>query len=68
MRPWQVIICLSDWQGIPVEVEVASEWRYRDPIIDKHTLVFGISQSGETADTLAALKEAKRKGALCAVL
>lgn len=50
--------------GIPVEVEVASEWRYRDPIIDKHTLVFGISQSGETADTLAALKEAKRKGAL----
>jgi glucosamine--fructose-6-phosphate aminotransferase (isomerizing) len=50
--------------GIPVEVEVASEWRYRDPIIDSHTLVFGISQSGETADTLAALKEAKRKGAL----
>lgn len=49
--------------GIPVEVDVASEFRYRDPIIDKNTLVFGISQSGETADTLAAIKEAKRKGA-----
>ncbi len=48
---------------IPTEVDVASEFRYRDPIIDEHTLVFGISQSGETADTLAALREAKRKGA-----
>lgn len=49
--------------GIPVEVDVASEFRYRDPIIDDTTLVFGLSQSGETADTLAALREAKRKGA-----
>jgi len=49
--------------GIPTEVEVASEFRYKDPIIDEHTLVFCISQSGETADTLAALREAKRKGA-----
>lgn len=49
--------------GIPTEVDVASEFRYRDPIIDDRTLVFGISQSGETADTLAALREAKRKGA-----
>ncbi len=49
--------------GIPTEVDVASEFRYRDPIMDSQTLVFGISQSGETADTLAALKEAKRKGA-----
>ncbi|MCF6277094.1 MAG: glutamine--fructose-6-phosphate transaminase (isomerizing) [Candidatus Magasanikbacteria bacterium] len=49
--------------GIPVEVDVASEFRYRDPIIDKNTLVFAVSQSGETADTLAALREAKRKGA-----
>ncbi len=49
--------------GIPCEVDVASEFRYRDPIIDEHTLVFGISQSGETADTIAALREAKRKGA-----
>ncbi len=48
---------------IPTEVDVASEFRYRDPIIDNKTLVFGISQSGETADTLAALREAKRKGA-----
>ncbi|PIR75808.1 MAG: glutamine--fructose-6-phosphate transaminase (isomerizing) [Candidatus Magasanikbacteria bacterium CG_4_9_14_0_2_um_filter_42_11] len=49
--------------GIPVDVDVASEFRYRDPIIDEHTLVFAISQSGETADTLAAVREAKRKGA-----
>lgn len=49
--------------GIPTEVDVASEFRYRDPIIDKNTLVFAISQSGETADTLAAVREAKRKGA-----
>ena len=49
--------------GIPTTVEIASEFRYSDPIIDKHTLVFGVSQSGETADTLAALREAKRKGA-----
>jgi len=49
--------------GIPAEVEVASEFRYKDPIIHPDTLVIGISQSGETADTLAALREAKRKGA-----
>ena len=49
--------------GLPTEADVASEFRYRDPIIDEHTLVFAISQSGETADTIAALREAKRKGA-----
>jgi len=49
--------------GLSTETAIASEFRYRDPIIDEHTLVFGISQSGETADTLAALREAKRKGA-----
>ncbi|MBT3539175.1 glutamine--fructose-6-phosphate transaminase (isomerizing) [Candidatus Parcubacteria bacterium] len=49
--------------GIPTEVDVASEFRYRDPIVNEKTLVFGISQSGETADTIAALREAKRKGA-----
>ena len=49
--------------GIPTEVDVASEFRYRDPIIDEHTLVFAISQSGETADTLAAVREAQRPGA-----
>lgn len=48
---------------IPVEVDVASEFRYRDPFVDKHTLFIAISQSGETLDTLAALREAKRKGA-----
>lgn len=49
--------------GIPTEVDLASEFRYRDPILDNETLVFAISQSGETADTLAAVREAKRKGA-----
>ncbi|MFZ2978926.1 MAG: glutamine--fructose-6-phosphate transaminase (isomerizing), partial [Candidatus Magasanikiibacteriota bacterium] len=49
--------------GIPTEVDYASEFRYRDPIITDKTLVFAISQSGETADTLAAVREAKRKGA-----
>ena len=48
---------------IPVEVDVASEFRYRDPLIDENTLFIAISQSGETLDTLAALREAKRKGA-----
>ena len=48
---------------IPVEVDVASEFRYRSPILDSDTLVLVISQSGETADTLAALREAKRLGA-----
>jgi glucosamine--fructose-6-phosphate aminotransferase (isomerizing) len=48
---------------IPVEVDYASEFRYREPIIQKDDVVFVISQSGETADTLAALKEAKKKGA-----
>jgi glutamine---fructose-6-phosphate transaminase (isomerizing) len=49
--------------GIPVEVEYASEFRYRNPIVSENTLLIVISQSGETADTLAALREAKRKGA-----
>ncbi|MFT5170212.1 MAG: glucosamine--fructose-6-phosphate aminotransferase (isomerizing), partial [Candidatus Omnitrophota bacterium] len=48
---------------VPVSVEAASEFRYRDPIVDKKTLVIAISQSGETADTLAGVREAKRKGA-----
>ncbi|WP_438449060.1 glutamine--fructose-6-phosphate transaminase (isomerizing) [Gorillibacterium sp. sgz5001074] len=48
---------------IPVEADVASEYRYREPIITKETLVIVVSQSGETADTLAALREAKRCGA-----
>ena len=48
---------------IPVEVDVASEFRYRDPLVDENTLFIAISQSGETLDTLAALREAKKKGA-----
>ena len=54
---------IEELARIPVEVEYASEFRYRDPIIDKDTLVIPISQSGETADTLAAIKEAKNKDA-----
>lgn len=49
---------------IPVEVDIASEFRYRDPIVDENTVVLAISQSGETADTLAAMEEARRKGAV----
>jgi glucosamine--fructose-6-phosphate aminotransferase (isomerizing) len=54
---------IEDMARIPVQVEYASEYRYRNPIIPDDTLVFVISQSGETADTLAALREAKAKGA-----
>jgi glucosamine--fructose-6-phosphate aminotransferase (isomerizing) len=54
---------IEEMAGIPVEVEYASEFRYRNPILEEKTIVFAISQSGETADTLAALREAKRKGA-----
>ncbi|HWO90121.1 MAG TPA: glutamine--fructose-6-phosphate transaminase (isomerizing) [Gemmatimonadales bacterium] len=54
---------LEELARIPVEVEYASEFRYRNPIVDDRTLVIVISQSGETADTLAALREAKRRGA-----
>ena len=54
---------IEDLAGVPVEVEYASEFRYRNPIIKPGTLVLAISQSGETADTLAALREAQQKGA-----
>jgi glutamine---fructose-6-phosphate transaminase (isomerizing) len=50
--------------NLPTEVDFSSEFRYRDPIVNKNTLVFVISQSGETADTLMAAREAKRKGAV----
>jgi glutamine---fructose-6-phosphate transaminase (isomerizing) len=63
---------IEEFARIPVEVEYASELRYRNPPIDPDTLVFGITQSGETADTLAALREMKRKGhrtlAICNVV
>ena len=54
---------LEKLTGIPVETELASELRYSDPLIDEHTLVIVISQSGETADTIAAMKECHAKGA-----
>ncbi len=54
---------LEEFVRVPVEVEYASEFRYRDPVIEDNNVVIVISQSGETADTLAALREAKRKGA-----
>src|SRR2546427_11397158 len=54
---------IEEWARIPVEPDIASEWRYRNPVLSKDTLVIGISQSGETADTLAALRLAREKGA-----
>jgi glucosamine--fructose-6-phosphate aminotransferase (isomerizing) len=63
---------IEELAQVPVEVEYASEFRYRNPPIDRNTIVLAISQSGETADTLAALRESKRKGhptlALCNVV
>jgi glucosamine--fructose-6-phosphate aminotransferase (isomerizing) len=49
---------------LPVEVDIASEFRYRDPLVDQETIVLAISQSGETADTLAAMEEARERGAI----
>ncbi|WP_280717613.1 glutamine--fructose-6-phosphate transaminase (isomerizing) [Kitasatospora sp. MAP5-34] len=54
---------IEHWTRIPCEVEVASEFRYRDPILDGRTLVIAISQSGETMDTLMALRHAREQGA-----
>jgi len=71
-----IIACGTSWHAglvgkflieeqcrLPVEVDIASEFRYRNPVVGPETLVLAISQSGETADTLAALREAKRRGA-----
>jgi len=55
---------LEEFAGIPVEVELGSEFRYRSPVLNQKTAVLAISQSGETLDTLEAIKEGKRKGAL----
>jgi glutamine---fructose-6-phosphate transaminase (isomerizing) len=55
---------MERWARIPVEVDVASEFQYRAPILDPTTLVIGVSQSGETIDTITALREAKARGAL----
>jgi glutamine---fructose-6-phosphate transaminase (isomerizing) len=75
-RNIKIVACGTSWHaglagkfmierlaGVPVEVDYGSEFRYRNPIIDDHALVICISQSGETADTLAAQREAKQKGA-----
>jgi len=75
-RDVKIVACGTSWHAglagkfmierlaqIPVEVDYGSEFRYRDPILDEHSLVIAISQSGETADTLAAEREARQKGA-----
>ena len=54
---------IEEWARIPVEPDIASEWRYRNPVVGKDTLVIGISQSGETIDTIAAMRLAREKGA-----
>ncbi len=56
-------VAIEKLAKIPVETDIASEFRYSDPFVDENTLLILVSQSGETADTLAALREAKRKGA-----
>ncbi len=76
VRRIMIIACGTSWHAalvgkfwleklarLPTEVDIASEFRYRDPLIDEHTLLIAISQSGETADTLAGLLEGKSKGA-----
>jgi glucosamine--fructose-6-phosphate aminotransferase (isomerizing) len=84
-RDVKIVACGTSWHAalagkfmierlaqIPVEVDYGSEFRYRDPIVDKHSLIIAISQSGETADTLAAEREARLKGgtviAICNVV
>ncbi|MFZ0785105.1 MAG: glutamine--fructose-6-phosphate transaminase (isomerizing) [Candidatus Acidiferrales bacterium] len=84
-RDVKIVACGTSWHAalagkfmierlaqIPVEVDYGSEFRYRDPIVDKHSLIIAISQSGETADTLAAEREARQKGgkviAICNVV
>lgn len=54
---------LEHWTRLPVEIDVASEFRYRDPVVNQNTLVVGISQSGETADTIAAMRYAREQKA-----
>ena len=54
---------IEEWARVPVEPDIASEWRYRNPVLSKDTLVIAISQSGETADTIAAIRLARESGA-----
>src|SRR2546428_9445860 len=53
---------LEEAARIPIEVDYGSEYRYRNPIVDEHTLVIGVTQSGETADTIAGMQEAQAQG------
>jgi glucosamine--fructose-6-phosphate aminotransferase (isomerizing) len=59
---------VEHWARLPTEVDIASEFRYRDPVLDERTLVIGVSQSGETIDTLQALREARQWGARVLVI
>jgi glucosamine--fructose-6-phosphate aminotransferase (isomerizing) len=59
---------IEDLARVPVEVDLASEFRYRNPVVDEDTLMIAVTQSGETADTQAAVKEAKRRGATVVVV
>jgi glutamine---fructose-6-phosphate transaminase (isomerizing) len=54
---------IEEWARVPVEPDIASEWRYRNPVLSRDTLVIGITQSGETADTIAAMRLAREQGA-----
>ncbi len=54
---------IEEWARLPVEMDIASEWRYRNPIVSERELVIGVTQSGETADTLAAMRLARARGA-----
>ncbi len=59
---------IEHWARLPVEIDISSEFRYRDPVLDERTLVIGVSQSGETIDTLQAVREAARLGAKVLVI
>jgi glucosamine--fructose-6-phosphate aminotransferase (isomerizing) len=61
-------IALERWAQVPVEVDLASEFRYREPLLEEDALVIGITQSGETADTLAAMRLARKRGATVVAL
>jgi glucosamine--fructose-6-phosphate aminotransferase (isomerizing) len=59
---------IEHWTRVPVEIDISSEFRYRDPVLDSRTLVIGVSQSGETVDTFQAVREARRRGAKVLVI
>jgi glucosamine--fructose-6-phosphate aminotransferase (isomerizing) len=59
---------IEHWARLPVEIDIASEFRYRNPVVDEHTLIIGVSQSGETVDTFQAIREAKALGARVLVI